>query len=280
MTKHHTLIILTLVFSLAALARGPQAKSKFKLDLGAGLQTIFFSSSEIENKASIGANYNLGYEYYLTKEWSFATGFGIGQYHCNTTINATNAYPIEDEILGNYELRLKLQNIHELLNSLKATIPLGFKYTFGQNKRHHSKSSPFATSLTSGIVINLPVSSRYETKSGTVNSVGYFEELNLEIADEPQYGFYAKEINQQKGNTKLNPSYGLFGQFEMSTNRYRQFNYYIAAYGQYGLSNILSDKTSYKPITENNSKSILNQKMFQGNLLAFGLKLGLILGTN
>lgn len=280
MTKRYTFILLISLISITTLARGPQTKSIFKLDFGTGLQTFSFSSGDIDNKANIGLNYNLGYEHYLSKEWAFYTGMSLGEYSCNTIIDATNNFQANDQILGEYKLTLKYQNIHEQINSWQVSIPVGFKFSFAPNKRLHTRNNPFSTSLTSGILINVPISSKYETKSGTISSVGFFEDLNLEITNEPQYGFYTREINSQNGNLKLNPSYGLFAQIEVKTNRKNLFNYYIAAYSHYGLSNVLSDNNSYNPLMEENFKSIINQNIYQGNLLAFGLKLGLIFSTN
>lgn len=245
--------------------------SYLHFNVGGGLHNFSYDlQNGTRQDAKIGYTINAAYSYFFSSHWGFQTGIGAQTISGLSTLNYMTSIPATDAS-GTYDLHTYYRNWQEKQEVILADIPLVLQY-------RHSIGRNFGIIASAGGKVSLPIYSKLKSVgNGSIETLGYFAQVNGELSNVPQYGL-TSITNIPKGNLSLNTSYMGVADLGGLIRLTDRTDLYIGGYVNYGLNNILKSGTkeiyqsdgAYNGIFASNQTSKVTP-------ITFGVKIGLYL---
>lgn len=248
-----------------------QAQEKSKaiyFNVGSGFHNLKYDLQNGTQESNMGYSFNLGYNYFFSKNWGLGAGLGLQSFESKATLNYQTSKSSVDADGESFEFRTQYTDWQEKQSILLLDVPISFIYQKQMNEK-----LKFQFSI--GPKVSFAVQSNYKTEGGTIETTGYYPQYNVVLYGMPQHNFTTL-TSFPKNDISLNPvvsAYSNLGGLYKLSNR---LDLYAGVYFDYGLSNMIDaqDKLLYQEDGVYNGvfSSDLTNKVKQ---IAFGFKIGI-----
>jgi OmpA-OmpF porin, OOP family len=271
------------LFLLAGTATMAQ-KNEFSIYAGAGMQGLQYTNNLGSLSVKPGFQAGISFTHFLSSRWGIRSGLEIGYYHSRATLKEGTpftSYEIDSEGQA-FEYRVKAGGYTEDQKLYTVNIPLQIQF----QTPAACKQQFYAAA---GAKLGLPLSQRYASKAGDINTTGYYPHLNIEITDLPVHGFGKQAGWSGEGEYEFKPSVSLTAEAGMRFRLSGGRHLYAGAYLDYGLNDIRKTEgpaalLAYNPNGLAQSKATglfnLNNVVSDTRLIAYGIKLGFVFGNS
>jgi len=237
-----TIIILSLQTLTA------QSSHEFSLFGSGGISTLLYSPTVGENQLGFGGNFGLNYNLRFSENWSLKTGVGVAMFGSTFSLDHLETRSTEFDIGENtyFELRTRLNNYSETLQSLMLQIPLmlqGERFLRNPNRQ-------FYTAF--GVKLGIPLSGTYRSTVGNISHSGFFSFENNEYRDFEEVGFGTFSNVRSDGTVDFNLA--IFASAEVGMRWWLNSgrSLYTGVFVDFGLSNLNIDRlvaSSVRPMS-------------------------------
>jgi len=244
--------------------------SYLHFNVGGGLHDFSYGlTNGTKQNAKIGYTVNAAYSYFFSPYWGVQTGIGAQTISGLSTLNYMTSTPASDAS-GAYELRTYYRSWQEKQEAILADIPLvlQFRHKIGRN---------FGIIASAGGKVSLPVYSKFKSAgNGSIETVGYFPQVNGELSNAPQYGF-TTITGVPQGNFSLKTAYMGVADLGGLIRLTDRTDLYIGGYVNYGLNNILKPDTKQVYAGGVYNGVFASAQTSKVTPISFGVKVGLYL---
>ncbi|MBK5720332.1 outer membrane beta-barrel protein [Dysgonomonas sp. Marseille-P4677] len=234
MKKILILIIIVIFPQKNILAQGP-SKHEISFSISGGLSTLRYSGDFGSMKNCIGGSFGIGYNYYLSKQWSVGTGLELSLHNAQITLDDySDSYSSND---GEYdfEFRTVVTNYKEKQEALFLNIPIHVHYLTPILKNHHFF-------VGSGFKFGIPVSGKYEILNASISNSGLYPiwsgEKDLILNTQEFMGFGNFERQNIKDDISLKIACLLSIETGIKWQLDKAFSFYTGGYFDFGLNDI------------------------------------------
>lgn len=261
-----------LFISLLLLGTGAlQAQEKSQalyFKLGGGFHNLNYDLQNGTQESSMGYTFNLGYNYFFSKNWGFGAGLGLESFNSKATLNYQTSKSSVDTDSESFEFRTQYTDWQEKQSILLLDIPLSFIY-----QKQINEQLKFQFSI--GPKVSFAVQSNYKIEGGTIETTGYYPQYNVVLYGMAQHNF-TTITSFPKNDTSLNPVVSAYSNLGGLYKLNNSLDLYAGVYIDYGLSNMIDaqDKLLYQEDGAYNGvfSSDLTNSVKQ---FAFGFKIGI-----
>ncbi|MDR0694366.1 MAG: PorT family protein [Prevotellaceae bacterium] len=254
------LLLLALCIGLPSVA---QHRHEISVAGGYGLSSLQYGPNHSNHKKGYNAQTGLGYNFYITPNWSVKTGAGLGFYSANVSSDETVSYP--KSRVGDIDFTYTYAGYKETVSTALLTIPVMVQAETGGQVAFYAAL---------GAKIGIPMNAQYKT-FGHLTTSGYHTIYKLPIDDLPYYGFGQYDVDETT-DWDLNLSVQLSLEAGVKWRLTDRFNLYVGGYFDYGLTNLNKKPDdivgtrliTYQPATKPNE-----YKFFYGGLFNNSKKL-------
>lgn len=243
--------ILTLALALVALGATAQDTTAINnsqpeqqyhyilLEGGGGLGSFLHDGQEGKGVLSHGATFSLSYEYMFHRRWGI--GVGVGASYLTAQTRYQDHFYIEQNLIHPDNQRLfdshvQFSNWREDQKMWAVNIPV-------QLINYEPLSKDWALLTRVGLMVNVPVQSRYVLKEGEFATKGYFPSTNV-LYDNDTYvamdshGFGKRKAEGQEGDMNVRPV-NLSAQVEFGAlyRLHKNVSLYFGLYADCGMLN-------------------------------------------
>lgn len=233
--------------------------------------------SGMENGFGIGASYG----YYLSENWSIATGVELhyleGSIYLNTVEGAYQTRDMEGE---EFEFRYAAGDFSENQYAYFLNVPLQIQYETSGTTRFYA-----AAGMKAGIVLE----TEYETKLASLTTSGYYPQYDVELTD-PEFSGFGEfgAVNNSKSELDLRTNFIANLESGIKFMLENSQSLYMGLFLDYGLHDIQPEASGERLIDYNNQDpemfstgSVLSATRDTGNgqyvdglrTMTFGLKI-------
>ena len=247
--KKITTIIIALIVAGNVIAQN-QSKHEMSVWGAGGLSSFKYSMDAGTNKKGGGGSLGMGYNYFLTDQWSIGTGLELAFYNSKGTFDSYfDAYDSND---GQYdfEFRTTVTNYQEEQNAMFVNVPIMAQLQlpiFAENQFY----------VAGGIKLGIPVSKKYKITNASMANSGYYPNWSNQqelILDSQEFmGFGKFDRRDIKGDFDLKTACLLSFEAGIKWRLSQALALYTGAYLDYGL-NAINNKGS-KKLVEYNSET-------------------------
>ena len=261
------LFISLLILEIGALQAQEKSQSLY-FNIGSGFHNLKYDLQNGTHESSMGYAFNLGYNYYFSKNWGFGAGLGLESFNSKATLNYQTSKSSADTDGESFEFRTQYTDWQEKQSILLLDIPLSFIYQKQINEQ-------FQFQFSIGPKVSFAVQSNYKTAGGTIETTGYYPQYNVVLSDLPQHNFTTL-TSFPKNDTSLNPVISAYSNLGGLYKLNNSMDLYAGVYIDYGLSNMIDaqNKSLYQEDGVYNgifsSDLTKNVKQF-----SFGFKIGI-----
>ncbi len=264
------IIGLCLVAFATRQAQAQEPGSYLHFNVGAGLHDLSYDLlNGTKEAAKPGYTINGAYSFFFSRHWGLQTGIGAQTISGLSTLNYMTSTPSVDES-GPFDLRTYYTGWQEKQDAILAHVPLLLQYRtkIGEN---------FGLIASVGGNVSLPVYSVYKSGgNGSIETRGYFPQVNGELSNVPQHGFMTVTSVPQ-GDLSLKTAYMGVADLGGLIRLTEKADLYIGGYVNYGLNNILNPDVKevyqggvYNGVFASNQVSTVTP-------VSYGVKIGLYL---
>lgn len=261
-------IIISLALLICGVVQAQEKGNYFYLNAGGGKHNIAYKPSNGTVKTNLGATANLGWNYFFNSHFGFGTGIGFQTFKSVATLNYMTANPAVDTDNDDYVYRIYYADWQETQNLFSLDIPIGFSY---QTKFNEKSGMMFSV----GAKISVPLSSKFKSSGGEINTKGFYSQYNVELYDMPQHDFYTlTSIPATK--FAANTSYSVYADLGYLHNLSENLDLYLGIYGNYGLNNLINPSDNLVYQQGGTYNGVLSSNLIEkANLLSVGIKIGI-----
>lgn len=268
------LLFISLLLWGTAATQAQEKSQSLYFNIGTGFHNLKYDLQNGTHENSMGYTFNLGYNYFFSKNWGFGVGLGLESFESKATLNYQTSHISTDTDGESFEFRTQYTDWQEKQSILLLDIPLSFIY-----QKEMSEKLKFQFSV--GPKVAFAAQSNYKTTGGTIETTGYYPQYNVVLSGMPQHNF-TTSTSFPKSRISINPVVSAFGNLGGLYKLSKSMDFYAGVYLDYGLTNMIDaqDKLLYQEDGVYNGvfSSDLTNKVKQ---FAFGFKVGinLRLGT-
>ena len=282
------LIALALAFPQFSSAQEWYIPRYITANVGGGLHSIQFNPHEGKHKVGAGFSVNAGCVFMINNNWGVSTGVGLSSFSSkalyNNTMESSYGYDSTISILNpgidqSYDFRTYYSNLTEKQRLMKLDVPILAYYQFPITSRMYIIGR-------AGFIIGVPVVSKYKLVKGTIETRKYLNATGVEMADTTgimaHHGIFKKEVDGQKGRTKVNPvNLSLALEAGASYKLTRTLSAHAGLYFGYCLTNIYKESLNRVVQPTNSDEFVYNgtlrsNQIDRASLLSVGLSAGII----
>lgn len=246
--------------------------SVFHFNVGAGNHDLSYDLLD-GKKDLILPDYtiNAAYSYFFTPNWGIQTGVGAQTFSGLSTLSTMTSTPRVDES-GSFDFRTYYQDWQEKQFAVLVDIPLQFQY-------RTQLSDNFGLIAALGGRVSLPVYSIYKYGgNGSIETRGYFPQVNGELSNAPQHGFSTINTVPQ-GDITLKTLYSGAADLGALIKLSEKTDLYIGGYLNYGFNNCMTPGTVdvYQDGVYNGY--LASNRVSEAKPISYGIKVGIYLST-
>jgi hypothetical protein len=235
---------------------------------GGGFHNLSADVTNGKSEGGFGFILDLDYAYFFDEQWGLKTGVGIKTFQGSSILNTMTTEPAIDSDGDTYEHRVYFKDWKETESAVMLSIPLEALYKLKINRTNKML-------LSLGADFSFPLLVSYQTKSGSMETRGYYSQWNVELYNMPEHGF-GTVTTKFKGDNNLYPSVALSGELGNLYRWTKKTDFYYGLYFSYSLNSVLQpdNKSIYQ-------KSGLYNGLYSSQQtssvypITFGFKLGL-----
>lgn len=256
MIKKYILLAVAGIISCTAALSQEQSKHEVSVWGAGGLSTLKVDT-KADTKNGIGGSFGVGYNYFITDQWSIGSGLELSFYNSKATINSISDRYNSNDGEYDFEFRTTVSDYEEKQNTMYLNIPLIAQFqmpVMGENQFYAS----------GGFKFGIPVSKKYKVASATMKNSGYYpiwndkEELILDTQEFMGFGTFKRD--NVKGDLDLKVACFVSLEAGMKWKIGETTALYTGAYFDYGLNDI--NKDANKRLVEYNK---VNPEEFVNN---------------
>ncbi len=282
------LIALALAFPQILSAQEWYIPRYITADVGGGLHTIQFNPRDGEHKVGAGFRINAGCVFMIDNNWGVSTSVGLSSFASkvlfNQTMESSFGYDSTISVLNpgidqSYEFRTYYTDLTEKQSLINVSIPIMAYYQFPINSNMNIIGR-------AGFQIGVPVISKYKLVEGVIETRKLMKATGVEMADTTglmaHHGIFRKEVDGQKGNTKVNAvNVSLALEAGASYKLTRTLSAYASLYFGYCLTNIYKESLKRLVQPTNSEKfeysgTLRSNQIDRASLLSVGLSAGVV----
>lgn len=268
--KKITVLILSVLFSLGAMAQDSIGRSSFQFNAGMGYHHMLYELNEQNSKGYLGGNLQFSYQYHFTKNWYFTTGVQYSIYRSSINIGESNfSTPSVDSEGDNYTLHTDVRNFNEVVHTNLFELPIMAGY-------EHSIAKGISMSYALGFKFALPVVSTFSTRANQLEMRAYYPQWNVEFDKLPVHGWSEGEVQKTSGTFELKPSMALAAEVGVYLSDYiPKHDIYVGIYADYGISNMAKKAENDVFNADMDYNGFMNSSMLSRlNTVSVGVKVG------
>ena len=206
--------------------------------LGGGMHNLCYDLGDFGDKGiGLGGMFTGGITHFFTD--NFGASVGIMLNYTHTSAKLTGIESIEnaiDEESKPYTHRTYFNDLKESQNIFSLGIPVGGYY-------QHEIGKKFKVTGGVGVLVSFALSGNYKTKSGDLETRGFYPEYNLELKEMPQHHEYtAQDFN---GYFELKPSISPYLQVGAAYCLTKEWSVTAGFYFAYGVNSVAKAQKSY-----------------------------------
>lgn len=229
-----TLAVLTSI-SLSAQWRGNEnPRHELSVSLGGGFSSLSYKLTQGTANSELGTSCGIGYRYNFNDNWSINTGAEYALYN-NTASSVTFeniTYGLNDGEGNRYDLYSQVSGFKEKQRVTFLTIPFLAGFQVGED---------FKLFVNAGLKVAIPLNATYASEQEiSLNNRGYFPDKENWAIDQKFMGFGRFEVEEGKGNLKLNTAYLASVEAGLKWTLTDNLFLYTGLYFDYGLNDIVS----------------------------------------
>lgn len=228
-------IILSLSLIIAAALQAQHSDQYLHFNVGGGIHGLSYDSPNAIQKSKAGFTMNAAYSYFFSSNWGIQTGIGLQSFGASSVLNLSTEMADIDSDGDSYYLNTHYRNWQENQRALLLSIPLSVQYKLPFNDKLGLLASL-------GAKIALPVSSKFQTGGGEIQTTGKYPQWDLELTDIPSEGFTTTTQNFT-GKMPLKSVFTGTVDAGVLYNLSRKIELYLGAYANYGLNNAITPDT-------------------------------------
>jgi hypothetical protein len=214
-----------------------QNKHEFSIIGGGGLSSLQYTPSVGEQKTGIGGLLGVGYQFFLSPNWSIGTSAEFAFYNSTFKLPALNTrYMVTDIENNNFEFRNIITNYEEKQNITLLQIPLMLHFQSGDKYKFY---------IAAGGKIGINLSGNYSSKSASIENTGYYAHENCEYTTQEFMGFGTFANTKAKGTVDVKTAFFASAEVGMKWKLNEKLSLYTGAYLDYGLNNINNAKSEH-----------------------------------
>jgi len=235
------------------------------------------NDSELGNGFGVGAKY----AYYLSDNWSLGTGAEFQYMEGSIFLpNVQGAYMSQDPEGEGFEFRYKADNFSENQEVYFLNIPLQIQYESSGMTRFYAAA---------GVKAGLVIDSKYQSKTTSLETSGYYPQYDVELTD-PEFAGFGQfdQVSNSKSDLDLQTNFVAHIESGVKLMLENSQSLYMGLFLDYGLNDIKPDASVDRLIDYNNQNptafqfgSLLSssrdinslQDLDEVRTLAFGLKI-------
>lgn len=262
------LLFISLLLWGTAATQAQKKSQSIYFNMGSGFHNLKYDLQNGTQKNSMGYTFDLGYNYFFSKNWGFGAGLGLESFESKATLNYQTSQQSTDTDGELFEFRTQYTDWKEKQSILLLDIPLNFIY-----RKEVSEKLNFQFSV--GPKVSFAVQSNYKTVGGTIETTGYYPKYNVVLFDMPQHNFTTLTSFPEK-SISLNPVVSALSNLGGLYKLNDRMDFYAGVYVDYGLTNLIDAQK--KPLYQEDGvyngvfASDLTDKI---KLFAFGFKIGI-----
>lgn len=262
------LLFISLLLWGTAATQAQEKSQSLYFNIGTGFHNLKYDLQNGTHENSMGYTFNLGYNYFFSKNWGFGVGLGLESFESKATLNYQTSHISTDTDGESFEFRTQYTDWQEKQSILLLDIPLSFIY-----QKEMSEKLKFQFSV--GPKVAFAAQSNYKTTGGTIETTGYYPQYNVVLSGMPQHNFTTL-TSFPKNRISIDPVVSAFGNLGGLYKLNKSMDFYAGVYLDYGLTNMIDaqDKLLYQEDGVYNGvfSSDLTNKVKQ---FAFGFKVGI-----
>lgn len=262
------LLFISLLLWGTAATQAQEKSQSLYFNIGTGFHNLKYDLQNGTHENSMGYTFNLGYNYFFSKNWGFGVGLGLESFESKATLNYQTSHISTDTDGESFEFRTQYTDWHEKQSILLLDMPISFIY-----QKEMSEKLKFQFSI--GPKVAFAAQSNYKTTGGTIETTGYYPQYNVVLSGMPQHNF-TTSTSFPKSRISINPVVSAFGNLGGLYKLSKSMDLYAGVYFDYGLTNMIDvqDKLLYQEDGVYNGvfASDLTNKVKQ---FAFGFKVGI-----
>jgi len=273
-------VILLAMLSITVQSFG-QSNHEFSLYLEGSFSKLDYEVLQQKSRLENGFGFGARYGYYLSENWSIATGVGLQYLEGSIYLPAVEgAYQTRDLEGDEFEFRYRAGDFSENQHAYFLNVPLQIQYETSGATRFYA-----AAGVKAGIIVE----AEYESKLASLTTSGYYPQYDVELTDPEFAGFGEfRAKNSTRSQLDLKTSYILNLESGVKFMLENEKSLYLGAFLDYGLNDIQPDASRERLIGYNSqypvafpfdsllsSQRDMNSEKYINEVrtLAFGLKL-------
>jgi len=254
---------------LGAGALQAQEKSQsLYFNIGSGFHNLKYNLQNGTQENSMGYTFNLGYNYFFSKNWGLGAGLGLESFQSKATLNYQTSKSSVDTDGESFEFRTQYTDWQEKQSILLLDIPLSFIYQKQMNEQ-------FKFQFSIGPKVSFAVQSNYKIEGGTIETTGYYSQYNVVLYGMPQHNFTTL-TSFPKNDTSLNPVVSAYSNLGGLYKLNNSMDLYAGVYIDYGLSNMIDAQNKFLYQEDGAYNGIFSSDLTNNvKQSAFGFKIGI-----
>ncbi len=260
-----TILTIMLFIFFKSVSAQSEEKSKHELSVfGKGsfssLTYNHIDNMKLNNKYAIGGG--LQYSLYIGRKWSISVGAEYQQYRAEALFSdLSDSYRTTDIEGTEFDFQFYTPSYKEQQLIDMVDIPVMFRY---------ETATPFTNSFiyyAIGIQWGIPLSSEYKATAYGLETSGHFQQWDATL-DMPAFMGFGEwnTVRGKKQTLDINNAYSLLLEIGFKQRLNEKQNVYVAFYSDFGLNNLVKEKSSYSALVEYNSE---NPMVFEMNPLFY-----------
>ncbi len=229
------IIVFSLSLFISALLQAQYSEQYLHLNAGGGMHELSYKTPVGTQKSAAGFSLNAAYSYFFAPNWGVQTGIGLQSYGASSVLNFTTEMAYTDSEGDNYQLMTYYRNWEERQRALLLSIPLAMQFRYPISQK-------FKLLAAVGANISMPISTKFKTTGGEIETTGMYPQWHLELTDIPAEGFSTTTQNYS-GKNKLKAVAMGTVDLGMLYKLTPKMDLYVGAYANYGLNNALTPNT-------------------------------------
>jgi outer membrane protein OmpA-like peptidoglycan-associated protein len=239
------LLILSSIVAFLLTANAQDTRYELSIHAAGGISTLQYKPNVGNKPLGFGGNFGLGYTYFFNDNWGLGTGveFSLlnskfdmsGQKYVIQGIDPSSNVP--------FLLNYSITDFNEKQQAWLVNVPLML----------HFQTGKFYAAV--GAKVGFPVAANYTTEKGTIETTGFFEDVNWNIPSSgyEHLGFGKYDISGSEGDLSLKTAVMASAEIGAKWRLSDKWALYTGVYVDYGLNNIVgaSNKTNFVDITYN-----------------------------
>lgn len=223
---------------------------EFLLYGGGGLSTMQYDAVAGKQKAGFGGHFGLGYNLFLSKNWSLGTGVEFAFYSTRYNLDSYHTRYMTVDIEDNeFEFRSTISDYEEKQRAAMFQIPLMFQFQTG--KKHMLYAA-------AGLKVGIPISGKYKSSNAGIQNSGYYAREDYEYTTQTFMGFGLFTGKNASGDLNFKTAFIASAELGVKWRLNEKWALYTGAYLDYGLNNIAKTQQAKSHLIEYNTVSPRN----------------------